>query len=160
MVESCHVRRVYLAVWKKHREIRGKRENTLSRLYLTLRFPGAYCTNRETGPSKTIKGYAIGISSAIQSHREVGRESSTFPRRLIKELTNEGEIAEWAPEFPIKRNRWWRDQEGCLGWLVTFAPLRFISTDKRAGPSTIIAHYNGINGATEQTWYSRVPHDP
>lgn len=42
-----------------------------------------------------------------------------------------------------------RDQEDCLGWLVTFAPLRFISTDKRDGPSTIIAHYNGINGAAE-----------
>jgi len=39
MAESCHVQRVYLVLWKKHRDIR---ESTKI-LYLT-RLPKAYCT--------------------------------------------------------------------------------------------------------------------
>lgn len=102
MVESCHVRWVYLAVWKKHREMRGNAK-ILSRLYLTL--PEAYCIDRELACAKQLKGTRSGYRPGYNLIEEFGSESSTFPS-INQRIDEQRRNCRWAPEFPIKRNRW------------------------------------------------------
>jgi len=94
MAESRHVRRVYLVLRKKHREIYEVRENIP--LDASVGFPKLIALT-EKWASETIKRYAIGYRRRCDLIEEFP-DSWRF-RRLTNELTNKGKIASGSRSF-------------------------------------------------------------